>query len=29
MIGSQSIDIDGITATGEAEAVMRSGEWVS
>jgi aminopeptidase len=29
MIGSKSMDIDGITATGEAEAVMCSGEWVS
>jgi aminopeptidase len=29
MIGSKSMDIDGITATGEAEAVMCSGEWAS
>ncbi|HEY9216391.1 MAG TPA: aminopeptidase [Ancylobacter sp.] len=28
MIGSGTVDVDGITATGEAEAVMRQGEWV-
>jgi aminopeptidase len=28
MIGSNQIDVDGITATGGAEAVMRKGEWV-
>jgi aminopeptidase len=29
MIGSAELDIDGITTTGAAEPVMRSGEWVS
>ncbi len=28
MIGSGSLDIDGITATGSAEPLMRQGEWV-
>lgn len=28
MIGSAEIDIDGITASGESEPVMRQGEWV-
>lgn len=28
MIGSHQLDIDGITATGAAEPVMRAGEWV-
>jgi aminopeptidase len=28
MIGSDKLDIDGITASGAAEALMRSGEWV-
>jgi aminopeptidase len=28
MIGSNHIDVDGITATGAAEPVMRGGEWV-
>lgn len=28
MIGSGEIDVDGITATGGSEAVMRRGEWV-
>ncbi|MGH9563937.1 MAG: aminopeptidase, partial [Terracidiphilus sp.] len=28
MIGSNRIDVDGIRAAGEAEAVMRAGEWV-
>jgi aminopeptidase len=28
MIGSNHIDVDGISASGEAEPVMRSGEWV-
>jgi aminopeptidase len=28
MIGSNRIDVDGITAAGNAEPVMRSGEWV-
>ncbi len=28
MIGSSELDIDGITATGTAEPLMRSGEWV-
>jgi aminopeptidase len=27
MIGSGALDIDGITATGTAEPVMRNGEW--
>lgn len=27
MIGSAAMDVDGITATGAAEALMRSGEW--
>ena len=29
MIGSNKLDIDGITAAGNAEPVMRQGEWVS
>jgi aminopeptidase len=29
MIGSSELDIDGITAAGNAEPVMRQGEWVS
>ena len=29
MIGSAQLDIDGITATGAAEPLMRQGEWVS
>ncbi len=29
MIGSNRIDVDGITAAGEREPVMRGGEWVS
>jgi aminopeptidase len=28
MIGSNRVDVDGITGAGEAEAVMRAGEWV-
>jgi aminopeptidase len=28
MIGSKKLDIDGITATGTAEPLMRGGEWV-
>jgi aminopeptidase len=28
MIGSDRLDIDGITASGSAEPLMRSGEWV-
>ena len=28
MIGSNQIDIDGLTADGKAEPVMRKGEWV-
>lgn len=28
MIGSNRVDVDGITAAGEAETVMRAGEWV-
>ncbi len=28
MIGSDKLDIDGITASGKAEPLMRSGEWV-
>jgi aminopeptidase len=28
MIGSDKIDVDGITATGQARPVMRAGEWV-
>ena len=27
MIGSEAMDIDGITASGEHEPVMRGGEW--
>ena len=27
MVGSENMDIDGITAAGKAEPVMRSGEW--
>ena len=27
MIGSGAVDVDGITASGEAEPVMRQGEW--
>ncbi len=29
MIGSNRLDVDGIRASGEAEAVMRGGEWVA
>ena len=29
MIGSHEIDVDGITASGEAEPLMRAGEWVA
>jgi aminopeptidase len=29
MIGSSEIDLDGITATGTAEPLMRKGEWVA
>jgi aminopeptidase len=28
MIGSNRIDVDGISAAGKAEPVMRAGEWV-
>ncbi|HKQ85334.1 MAG TPA: aminopeptidase, partial [Candidatus Acidoferrales bacterium] len=28
MIGSNQIDVDGITASGDEEPVMRAGEWV-
>jgi len=28
MIGSSELDIDGVTATGTAEPLMRKGEWV-
>lgn len=28
MIGSDKVDVDGITATGKSEPVMRKGEWV-
>jgi aminopeptidase len=28
MIGSGEIDLDGITAAGSAEPLMRKGEWV-
>ncbi len=28
MIGSEEMDIDGITAAGKAEPLMRQGEWV-
>jgi aminopeptidase len=28
MIGSEKLDIDGITAAGAAEPLMRGGEWV-
>ena len=28
MIGSGALDVDGVTATGGLEPVMRSGEWV-
>jgi aminopeptidase len=28
MIGSGAMDVDGITSTGDAEALMRLGEWV-
>ena len=28
MIGSDQLDIDGITATGAVEPLMRKGEWV-
>jgi aminopeptidase len=28
MIGSGEVDVDGITAAGAAEPVMRGGEWV-
>jgi aminopeptidase len=27
MIGSEKIDVDGITADGKTEPVMRAGEW--
>ena len=27
MIGSPALDVDGVTASGEREAVMRQGEW--
>lgn len=27
MIGSDQIDVDGITKSGEKEPVMRAGEW--
>jgi aminopeptidase len=29
MIGSDRIDVDGITASGESEPLMRKGEWVT
>jgi aminopeptidase len=29
MIGSGAVDVDGITATGDAEPLMRQGEWVT
>jgi aminopeptidase len=29
MIGSDRIDVDGITATGSADALLRSGEWIA
>jgi aminopeptidase len=29
MIGSNEVDVDGITASGQAEPLMRKGEWVS
>ncbi len=28
MIGSGEVDVDGLSATGEAEGLMRGGEWV-
>ena len=28
MIGSAEMDVDGIAASGEAEPLMRKGEWV-
>jgi aminopeptidase len=28
MIGSGEVDVDGITADGRSEPVMRQGEWV-
>jgi aminopeptidase len=28
MIGSNRVDVDGISAAGESEPVMRAGEWV-
>ena len=28
MIGSNRIDVDGVSAAGAAEPVMRAGEWV-
>ena len=28
MIGSAEMDVDGIRATGEAEPLMRAGEWI-
>jgi aminopeptidase len=28
MIGSGEVDLDGITATGTVEPLMRKGEWV-
>jgi len=29
MIGSDKLDIDGVTATGEVEPLMRGGEWAA
>jgi aminopeptidase len=29
MIGSSELDVDGVTASGKAEPLMRRGEWVS
>jgi aminopeptidase len=28
MIGSNMVDIDGVSASGKAEPLMRAGEWV-
>jgi aminopeptidase len=28
MVGSAEVDVDGMTAAGDYEPVMRSGEWV-
>jgi aminopeptidase len=28
MIGSETMDVDGLTASGAAEPLMRAGEWV-